>query len=318
MRIGICERGWARAGVSTAQTIDELLRIAVHVERAGFTKLWLTEHHTKAYSWTFPDALVPLVGRATRTLGVGIGGVLIASRNPYRTALDLSLLDRLFPGRFELGVGRTTALRNHACLSGLDVDPNDPVIVTDYLTRAATLFRCLGLPVAGPPSMGPRDADFALPVRGPLARLPWLLGMSLASMRLAARWGLPFGCIDHPGAPTVVADYRATFRPSAWLARPRVLVSVIGIGGATVEDAMRSSPEGGSSDSADIKLSDLAFARSDTAARFERVAERYAADELVYTDCCPDPARRLETYDAIAEQVIGPGAAAPPRAAVTA
>ncbi|MCU1278597.1 MAG: luciferase family oxidoreductase, group 1 [bacterium] len=306
MRIGICERGWSRTGASSQQAIDELFHTAAEVEQLGFDKLWLTEHHSREYAWALPDVLVAAVGRATRRLTVGIGGVLASSRNPYRTALDLSLLNAALPGRFDAGIGRAPAGMNHRCLSGDAELPMTPAVAMRYLQRVATLLGCLGFAVDGSENTSAHHDEFALVPTASDVAAPWLLGSSVASMMVAARWGLPFGCIDSPIAPAVVARYRSEFRPSRWLAEPRVLVSIIAVSGDNEEDALAGaavhSAEGG------LELRDLLLKRADVGARFARVIDSFSPDEIVYTDCSADPGHRAATYRAIAEQVI---AAAP-------
>lgn len=305
MRIGICERGWARPAISSHQLIEELRTMAVDVERLGFDKLWLTEHHLADYAWALPDLLVPMIAGVTRTLTVGIGGVLVASRNPYRTALDLSLLHAMLGDRIEIGIGRAPAAGNHRCLSGDDESADSKEVAARYLTRLATLLACLGFPVSRTAYTSECHGEFRLlpPLAGHHLPAPWLLGSSVASMTVAAQWGLPFGCIDVPGAPAIVKQYREKFRPSPWLSQPRVLVSIIGASGDDAAHALLSVDaaklEGG------VQAADLLFLRRDAATRFTAVSERYAPDEIVYTDSSADPRHRLSTYEAIAEQWPG-------------
>src|SRR6185503_10084475 len=88
MRLGICERGWTRPGADVRSLVQEMVDSARHVEQLGFGRFWLGEHHHVQTGWTVPDTLVSLVGAATSRITIGIGGVLMTGRNPYRTALD--------------------------------------------------------------------------------------------------------------------------------------------------------------------------------------------------------------------------------------
>jgi luciferase family oxidoreductase group 1 len=301
MRIGICERGWAAPNKSAPEVVGELIRVAGEIEAMGFDKLWLTEHHTRDYAWTLPDVLVSAIAAVTRRIVIGIGGVLLSSRNPYRTALDVALLDAVAPGRFDFGIGRAPANTNHRCLSGDDDPPFSAAVAARYLQRAGTLLRCLGFPVDGVSNASAHHGEFRLLPTHQIAP-PWLLGSSMGSMTVAARWGLPFGCIDVPSAPAVVERYRQTFRPSPWLAKPRVLVSIIGVSADSEEEALRAVDvtrlEG------NVMPRDLVFVRDEAAARFARVVELMQPDEIVYTDCSPDITHRLTSYRAIARTVL--------------
>jgi alkanesulfonate monooxygenase SsuD/methylene tetrahydromethanopterin reductase-like flavin-dependent oxidoreductase (luciferase family) len=167
-----------------------------------------------------------------------------------------------------------------------------------YHRRAATLLRCLGLDVDGPPNESVHHDAFVLQPRPPALRVPWLLGTSMSSMRLAARWGLPFACVHNPNALDAVAEYRRTFRPSSLLAAPRCMISVLGVFGRSAEAAAQHM----------IRVTDTgapavpAFARHEARALFANLIDTYRPDEIVYTDFCADPVERRDTYSAIAEQ----------------
>jgi alkanesulfonate monooxygenase SsuD/methylene tetrahydromethanopterin reductase-like flavin-dependent oxidoreductase (luciferase family) len=303
MRIGICERGWRRGDTSVSRIVEELLAIAQQIEGMGFGRLWLTEHHLDPTAWTVPDSLVSLVGACTHRLTIGIGGILIASRNPYRTALDLALLASAFPGRLDYGLGRSAPRGNHRCLAGDDAPVADPAYTDLYVTRAATLLRCMGIRIDGPASESAHHDEFSLQPQPTALLPPWLLGTSTNSMRLAAEWGLPFACVHNRDAPAVVAEYRRTFRPSAVLDKPRCMISLLGVFGRSAEhatDLMVRLPSGDGAGVAAVPV----YSRQDAGNVFERVVDAYQPDELVYTDFCADPNERLETYSAIAEQVI--------------
>lgn len=303
MKLGICERGWLRPSLSLAQTVDELVQVAREVERLGFARFWLTEHHTSGYAWSLPDALVPVIGRATSAITVGIGGVLIGSRNAYRTALDLSLCANLLGERFELGVGRATAMHHHPCLSGDELDGADARAAERYLARLTTLLRWVGFAVEGPPNIGPRDEQFQMRAFAVPLSPPWMLGSSTGSMTLAARWGLPYASIEHETVDEVVKQYRALFCPSPWLAEPRVMISIVGLLGSC-DGADPRAPVGGPTPAPRRSAAEQAELQRAIGVTLARVVERCSPDEIVYTDCSHDPAQRCETYRTIAAEWI--------------
>jgi luciferase family oxidoreductase group 1 len=298
MRLGICERGWTRPGADVRSLVQEMVDSARHVEQLGFGRFWLGEHHHVQTGWTVPDTLVSLVGAATSRIAIGIGGVLMTGRNPYRTALDMALLASAFPGRFEFGIGRSTFGGNTLCLAGED-DRAIAVDTTRYERRAATLLRCLGIDIDidGLSNESAHHDAFELQPRPAAPPLPWLLGTSTSSMQIAARWGLPFACVHNAVAAQVVVEYRRTFRPSAVLAKPRCMVSVQGVFGRSKEHAAQHTirhPDG----SPTVET----YARHEARELFARLFETYQPDEFIYTDFCADPAERRETYSAIAHQ----------------
>src|SRR6202008_2442578 len=49
---------------------------------------------------------IPAVARATERIRVGSGGVLLSHYSPFKVAEQFRMLETLFPGRIDLGLGR--------------------------------------------------------------------------------------------------------------------------------------------------------------------------------------------------------------------
>jgi probable F420-dependent oxidoreductase len=106
---------------------ETLAAVARGAEERGFHSLWVPEPHLlifDSYSSVFPysadgklpeeygtqgelDGLLALAYLAaeTETLRLGIGVCIVPQRNPVYTAKDVTTLDQLSRGRFDLGVG---------------------------------------------------------------------------------------------------------------------------------------------------------------------------------------------------------------------
>jgi len=95
-----------RAPAHHAELYAQLVDDARTAERLGFHSLWLSEHHNWYDGWC-PALLVAgaAVLAATTTLHVGTGVLLLPLHDPERIARAGSTLERLAPGRTELGVG---------------------------------------------------------------------------------------------------------------------------------------------------------------------------------------------------------------------
>ena len=99
------------ATVTTATDARTALKhtreLAQHVERLGFTRFWLAEHHNMpGVASSSPAILIGHVADATTTLRVGSGGVMLPNHAPLVVAEQFALLEAAFPGRIDLGIGR--------------------------------------------------------------------------------------------------------------------------------------------------------------------------------------------------------------------
>ena len=218
--LSVLDLATVATGSTPAQALRETIEVAAEVERLGYHRLWVAEHHgMPAVASSAPAVLIAHLADATTTLRVGSGGVMLPNHAPLVVAEQFGTLEALHPGRIDLGLGRAPgtdqltvrALRRTPDMQA-DTFPDDVVELINYL-----------LPGDGPPGR-----PFANPGRGYLPEV-WLLGSSLFSAQLAGILGLPFSFAYH-FAPTLLdaalSAYRSIFRPSVLHAEPRTMVAV--------------------------------------------------------------------------------------------
>ena len=203
-------------GSDAAQSFRNTLDLAQHGERWGFKRFWLAEHHgMPGIASAATAVLIGHVAAGTATIRVGAGGVMLPNHSPLVIAEQFGTLESLFPGRIDLGLGRapgsdqatSRALRRNLA-SDSDQFPQDVVELMDYF------------------STEPRQQIRAVPGTG--LEVPiWILGSSLFGAQLAAALGLPYAFASH-FAPAqmmqAISLYRATFQPSAQIAKPYVML----------------------------------------------------------------------------------------------
>jgi luciferase family oxidoreductase group 1 len=203
-------------GSDAAQSFRNSLALAQHAERLGYRRFWLAEHHgMPGIASAATAVLIGHVAGGTRTIRVGAGGIMLPNHSPLVIAEQFGTLESLHPGRIDLGLGRapgsdqatSRALRRDLA-SNPDAFPQDVVELIDLMSDE------------------PRQAVRAVPGRG--LKVPvWILGSSLFGAQLAAMLGLPYAFASH-FAPAqmmqAIALYRATFRPSAQLDKPYVML----------------------------------------------------------------------------------------------
>ena len=207
-------------GSTPAQALADTTRLAAAVERLGYQRLWVAEHHSMpAIASSAPAVLMAHLADATSTIRIGSGGVMLPNHSPLVVAEQFGTLEALHPGRIDLGLGRAPgtdqvtarALRRTGDLSA-DTFPEDVVELINYLL----------------PSEGQPGHPSATPGSGYLPEV-WLLGSSLFSAQLAGILGLPFSFAYH-FAPQLLDPaleaYRTNFRPSILHDEPRVMVAV--------------------------------------------------------------------------------------------
>jgi luciferase family oxidoreductase group 1 len=212
LRLGVLDQSPVVSGHTPAQAVAETLRLARLAEELGYGRYWLAEHHAvAALADPCPEILLCRVAAETARMRVGTGGVLLPYYSPYKVAEAFRMLEALYPGRIDLGIGRAPGgdVRTaQAVAYGAGISPEHfPRQVQDLAG-----FLDGTLP-AGHPFAG-LDAQPA----GPGAPQIWLLGSSDYSGALASELGLRFAFahfISAHGADAVMRAYRGQYRPSA-------------------------------------------------------------------------------------------------------
>ncbi len=229
--LSVLDLATVATGSSPARAFAETTALSIEIERLGYKRLWVAEHHgMPAVASSAPAVLIAHIADATSTLRVGSGGVMLPNHAPLVVAEQFATLEALHPGRIDLGLGRAPgtdhvtarALRRTLDL-GADSFPNDVVELIKYLL----------------PSDGAPTHPFANPGSGYLPEM-WLLGSSTFSAQLAGILGLSFSFAYH-FAPreldAALATYRENFQPSIVLSEPRVMVAVSVICAPSLQEA---------------------------------------------------------------------------------
>ena len=237
-RLGVLDLSPIRQGGTAARALEETLSLAVAAEQFGYDRYWLAEHHNARHvAGTCPEILVALIASKTARIRVGSGGVMLRHYSALKVAETFRLLEALYPGRIELGVGRGRGgNRLAAAALAHPASPNESARFPDQLADLIGYLQgdlAVEHPFAGVRAC-PDDGS------GPPV---WLLGSHAESAALAGRLGLPFGYahfLDDGGdGPAITAAYRRAFRPSARLARARSVVAVHVMCAETEQEARR-------------------------------------------------------------------------------
>ena len=208
-----------RPGESAGAAIARSVQLAQHVERLGYRRFWLAEHHSiEGLACSATSVLIARVAGATSTIRVGSGGVMLPNHAPLVVAEQFGTLAAIYPGRIDLGLGRAPGGDFHT-MHALRRDLRQTG--DDFPELLAELRGYLG-------EARPNQAVKAIPGQGSDVPIT-LLGSSGFSAQLAAHEGLPFAFAAHFAPELLYAAvrlYRERFRPSDVLKRPYLIVAV--------------------------------------------------------------------------------------------
>ena len=252
------------SGSNATQALRNSMDLAQQTERLGYTRYWFAEHHLNpGVAGTSPAVVLALTAAATSTIRLGSGAVQMGHRTALSTVEEFGLLDAIYPGRFDLGLGRSggrprepkapalagggaaAAVVDGRAPNGLRIPPRFNFAHLLGSPRFAMQKTLLQLPHAEPQNYteqvndvlaliagtysSPEGAEaHVVPGEGSALQI-WILGSSGGeSAEVAGDKGLRFAANYHVSPATVleaVEGYRAAFRPSAELDQPYISVS---------------------------------------------------------------------------------------------
>jgi luciferase family oxidoreductase group 1 len=226
-RFSVLDRSRTRHGHAPAEALRDTVEFARQAEALGYYRFWVAEHHgVPGVAGSAPTVLAAAVASATERIRVGTGGVMLPNHQPLVVAEQFGVLDALFPGRIDMGLGRSVGFTD-GIRRALGHPKEDADGFADQLGELLGFFT--------------GDAAVrAWPVDGPRVS-PFLLATG-ATADTAADVGLPLVIGAFRGEERMLAAidrYRARFRPSVWASTPYVVVSSTVAVAGTAEEARR-------------------------------------------------------------------------------
>ena len=220
--LGVVDQAPVRKGGSAHDALHEAVELAAATEALGYRRFWVAEHHNlPSLASTSPEILIGQIAARTRRMRVGSGGVMLMHYSALKVAENFRMLESLYPGRIDLGLGRAPggdqrsarALAHPAPMRDVSLYPQLVDDLIGYLRDDL-----------------PPDHPFAAVKPGPTgAGCPevWLLGSGIDSALLAAERGLPFSFAHFFGtasehAPAVCEAYRRRFAALGHSGEPRL------------------------------------------------------------------------------------------------
>ena len=211
--LSVLDRSRTRVGESEAETLRATVELAQQVEDLGYKRFWVSEHHSvPGVVGSAPTVLAAAVAARTERIRVGTGGVMLPNHKPLVVAEQFGVLESLYPGRIDMGLGRSVGFTNGVRRAlGVEKDAAD-----DFTAQVRELLGYL----AGTST----DQVHARPGEG-LRIPPFVLAVGEGAT-IAASLGLPVVLAARSDSADLLDDYRSTFQPSAWASEPYVILAV--------------------------------------------------------------------------------------------
>ena len=216
-------------GSNASESFKNSLHLAQTVEKLGYNRYWLAEHHNmRGISSSATSVVIGYIAAGTSKIRVGSGGIMLPNHAPLVIAEQFGTLESMYPGRIDLGLGRAPgsdqvtarALRRDTRNAGDDF-PDQVQELQGYFQKDENAK------VRAVPGEG-----LSIPI--------WLLGSSGFSAQLAGILGLPFSFASHfaPGfLMQALQIYHSHFQPSEKLQKPYAMLGVNVIVAETEEEA---------------------------------------------------------------------------------
>ena len=324
MRLSVLDQSPVISGLGAPRALQETIALARRADELGYHRYWLAEHHAiAALADPCPEILLARLGAETRRIRVGSGGVLLPYYSAFRTAESFRMLEALYPGRVDLGIGRAPGgdARTAQAVNGGRFPESDRF--------PEQVWELVGHLEGSLPADHPAKRVRLQPEVEGVPQV-WLLGSSDFSGALAAQLGLSFAFahfINARGGEEVTRFYRENFKGKS---RPDVVVCTFLICGETDEEAEHLAA---SIDLRRLHMAlniDSAVPTPEEAARhvykpeerqyvlgqraraviggpqkcrreLDEMAARYGADEMMILTITGDYASRLRSYERLIE-----------------
>ncbi|MGD6942973.1 LLM class flavin-dependent oxidoreductase [Cytobacillus gottheilii] len=232
MKLSVLDQSVLSSGNTAQETLQNTTALAQLTEQLGFVRFWVAEHHNSdGIAGTSPEILIAHLAAHTKKIKIGSGGVLLPQYSPFKVAENFKVLESLYPGRIDLGIGRSpggNAETRLALTDGIRKSLNEfPRQVRDlqyYLQKQQKLNS---------------EEVLAYPLTKTVPDL-WLLGITHRGARLAAEYGtaFTFGHFISPvNGKRATEYYYKHFQPSPLLDKPQANICIFVICANTQEEA---------------------------------------------------------------------------------
>jgi luciferase family oxidoreductase group 1 len=333
LKLSILDQTPIRRNSNAYESLQESVQLVKLADASGYTRYWMSEHHNfPSLAMASPEVLIARLGSKSKRIRLGSGGIMLPNHSALKVAENFRLLEALFPGRIDLGIGRapggdrvTASLLNPSNT----FDPQEYVQQIVMLKAFLTDDKSIGIV---------HEKVMAIP-RIPSVPSLWMLTSSGESAYIAAHFGLGLSFahfINPVGGPEATQLYRKLFKPSEHFTTPQTSVGIFVFCGETEEKAAQMqavmdyrliSIEKGKTEEAPSYQSVKSYSYSPEEWRrvmFNRqrmivgtpdavkeqitaLASSYDVDEIIVATFADEAEDRLRSYEMLAEMFLSLG-----------
>ena len=186
LKLSVLDQSPIRSGGTAAEALDESVKLAQLTESLGFYRYWVAEHHgSNSFAGSSPEILISRIAAMTQKIRVGSGGVMLPHYSPYKVAENFNLLETMYPGRIDLGIGRapgsdmtTSQALAYGSTIGIEYFPNKVADLMAFIAGEPAVTQGLERVEAKPRISSKAEM--------------WMLGSSEQSALYAAKFKLPY------------------------------------------------------------------------------------------------------------------------------
>ena len=325
LKLSILDQSVVRKGGTATQAIAETIETVKLAEKLGYHRFWVSEHHNSAMiAGSTPEVLMVKLADVTSTIRIGSGGIMLPNHSALKVAENFRMLETLFPGRIDLGMGRAPGGDR---ITASMLNPSNTFSEESYtrqLEHLQAYFRDEGNTLYGPLLAVPQCES--IPEQ-------WILSSSAGgSSLLAAKYGMGMVIarfINGHAGPQMAQQYRQSFVPSDQFPQPHVLLAITVLCAETEARATllrkladynllkfeqgRFEPLGSPEDVADYEFSPDELARihnnkgrivsgtpQQVKAQLQKLAEEFGVDEIIATTMTYSQEDRVRSFTLLA------------------
>lgn len=223
LKLSVLDQSPVRKGATAEQAVQETIALAQLTDQLGYTRFWVSEHHnTGALAGSTPEVLMAHLAGQTKHIRVGSGGVMMPNHSALKVAENFRMLEALFPGRIDLGMGRAPGTDR---LTASLLNPSNQFREDEFIEQLYDLrnfFHDRGEPGT------PQGRIRAIPQVKTIPAM-WLLSSSGQSGIFAAHFGMAFSFahfINPNGGPEAVKMYKQRFQASEELSQAEANMAI--------------------------------------------------------------------------------------------
>jgi luciferase family oxidoreductase group 1 len=234
LKLGILDQSIVTQGKTAIHAVEETIATVKLAEKLGYSRFWVSEHHNSSFiAGSAPEVLMVKLADETKHIRIGSGGIMLPNHSALKVAENFRMLETLFPGRIDLGIGRAPGGDR---ITAALLNPSNDFSEESYLQQLEYLQRFF--------------TDTAATKYGPILAVPqsptmptqWILSSSGGSSKIAAQFGMGLAVakfINGFAQPDIVETYRKNFEASSQFSKPHALMSISVLCAETEEEARK-------------------------------------------------------------------------------